>query len=294
MVESITLYNKTLGTSLPIDMSRRDFVLESIDFGVIESSRKSYKFINQVGVYVTATTLESRSISIIAWIVADNTSDMKKRKEFLNKFVNPLQQLTVYYDSYKIDGIPDTSIKYGVEMPENNEVMCKFMITLFCPDPMFYDKNDTNMSIAYWEPKFRFPLAIPKNKGIIMGLRSSSTISTLTNNGAASCGMIVTFEASGTVVNPKLININTQERIQFDHSMTNGEILQVSTVENNKTVRKITGNTSVNAFNFLDFEATTFFSLSIGDNFLRYDADSGLDNLMVKIQYSPRYLEVQH
>lgn len=293
MIESITLYNKNLGTSFPLNMSRRDFVLQSVDFGAIQSSRKSYKFINQVGVYVTSTTLEYRTISIIGWVVADTQNDMKKRKQFLNSFVNPLQQIVVYYNNYKIEGIPDTSIKYGTEMQENNEVMCKFMISLFCADPMFYDKNETNVSIAYWAPKFRFPLVIPKNKGIIMGLRSPSTIVTLTNNGASPCGIVVTFEASGTVVNPKFININTQERIQFDYTMSNGEVLQVSTIENNKTVRKIVGEASVNAFNSLDFENTTFFALSIGKNFLRYDADSGLNNLTVKVQYSPRYLEVQ-
>ena len=293
MIEAITLYNKLLGTSFPLNMSRRDFVLQSVDFGVIESSRKSYKFINQVGVYVTGTTLESRTIEIVGWIVADTIADMKRRKQFLNSFINPLQRIIVYYNDYRIEGIPEATVQYGTKLEENNEVMCKFMLSLFCPDPMFYDKNETNVSIAYWAPKFRFPLVIPKNKGIIMGLRSPSTIVTVANNGAASCGMVITFEASGTVVNPKLININTQERIQFDYTMSNGEVLQVSTVENNKTVYKIVGETSENAFNLLDFESTTFFSLNIGNNFLRYDADSGLNNLTVKVQYSPRYLEVQ-
>ena len=71
MVESIVLVNKSLGTSLPINMATRDYVLENVDWGAIESSNKSYKFINQVGVYVTGTTLESRTISILGWVVAD-------------------------------------------------------------------------------------------------------------------------------------------------------------------------------------------------------------------------------
>lgn len=566
MVESIVLVNKSLGTSLPINMATRDYVLENVDWGAIESSNKSYKFINQVGVYVTGTTLESRTISILGWVVADTIEDMKRRKKFLNSFVNPLQRIDLQYNEYRIEGIPETSIKYGSEMPENNEVMCKFLINLFCPDPMFYTQNGSYVSIANWAPKFKFPLIIPsgnyvtygdtpqggtlenpveltgvsqftvKNQlyqpklvrplrrvdqvkdelqtcfkskwnkslqvessklkknnanayqyyintdtedvnrtvepgcnrfipsytagisafsggfnfwmkgvlevddlehakvwfdehptkvfyqstaydgtnglyiqqttynvgfvkldgtedwkisvnkqkelimsnfvsattqkkqfcshatfefnlsgagfyiyentlvfganytgkqlsldefkaylaaqkvagtpvqvayqlataevyaddplkigghGIIMGLRSPSAIATITNTGTLPCGFIITFQASGTVENPKITDINTQEYIRLSHTMQAGEVIRISTLDNNKTVRQIIGEDSINAFNFLDFANSTFLQLAVGINYLRYDADSGLDNLSVEFKFDPRYLEVQ-
>lgn len=574
MVESIVLVNKSLGTSLPINMATRDYVLENVDWGAIESSNKSYKFINQVGVYVTGTTLESRTISILGWVVADTIEDMKRRKKFLNSFVNPLQRIDLQYNEYRIECIPETSIKYGSEMPENNEVMCKFLINLFCPDPMFYTQNGSYVSVANWAPKFKFPLIIPsgnyvtygdtpqggtlenpveltgvsqftvKNQlyqpklvrplrrvdqvkdelqtcfksvydkrivldgteswklsgagvtylilvngiaagdhiassylkayendklygkkvgiaassrsgtirvylpdnanpseyfetkpltvyyqstaydgtnglyiqqttynvgfleldgtenwrlntasgtnyflfdrglpngrfvdneptvicdryksasysnrtslcvyaydyggtslgfadnsydsvdnwksylaaqkaagtpiqvayqlatpevyatdpikigghGIIMGLRSPSAIATITNTGTLPCGFIITFQASGTVENPKIIDINTQEYIRLSHTMQAGEVIRISTLDNNKTVRQIIGEDSINAFNFLDFTNSTFLQLAVGINYLRYDADSGLDNLSVEFKFDPRYLEVQ-
>lgn len=567
MVESIVLVNKSLGTSLPINMATRDYVLENVDWGAIESSNKSYKFINQVGVYVTGTTLESRTISILGWVVADTIEDMKRRKKFLNSFVNPLQRIDLQYNEYRIEGIPETSIKYGSEMPENNEVMCKFLINLFCPDPMFYTQNGSYVSVANWAPKFKFPLIIPsgnyvtygdtpqggtlenpveltgvsqftvKNQlyqpklvrplrrvdqvkdelqtcfksvydkrivldgteswklsgagvtylilvngiaagdhiassylkayendklygkkvgiaassrsgtirvylpdnanpseyfetkpltvyyqstaydgtnglyiqqttynvgfveldgtenwqwnsntawpyiatflpnnktgvapvcshyqgtgavvpaasqvainefgsliikdpswqsvedakaylaaqkaagtpvqvayqlatpevyatdpikigghGIIMGLKSPSAIATITNTGTLPCGFIITFQASGTVENPKIIDINTQEYIRLSHTMQAGEVIRISTLDNNKTVRQIIGEDSINAFNFLDFANSTFLQLAVGINYLRYDADSGLDNLSVEFKFDPRYLEVQ-
>lgn len=581
MVESIVLVNKSLGTSLSINMATRDYVLENVDWGAIESSNKSYKFINQVGVYVTGTTLESRTISILGWVVADTIEDMKRRKKFLNSFVNPLQRIDLQYNEYRIEGIPETSIKYGSEMPENNEVMCKFLINLFCPDPMFYTQNGSYVSVANWAPKFKFPLIIPsgnyvtygdtpqggtlenpveltgvsqftvKNQlyqpklvrplrrvdqvkdelqtcfkskwnkslqvessklkknnanayqyyintdtedvnrtvepgcnkfipsytagisafsggfnfwmkgvlevddlehakvwfdehptkvfyqstaydgtnglyiqqttynvgfveldgtevwaryaristvggnfyempipkkpeasnvqvtgtlsshltcdnaytkkgdcvwafvntqsafstlrigfsddsidtvekvnaylaaqkaagtpvqvayrlataevyaddplkigghGIIMGLRSPSAIATITNTGTLPCGFIITFQASGTVENPKIIDINTQEYIRLSHTMQAGEVIRISTLDNNKTVRQIIGEDSINAFNFLDFANSTFLQLAVGINYLRYDADSGLDNLFVEFKFDPRYLEVQ-
>lgn len=299
MVEAITLINNSLnnnvsgGTQLSINMNNRAYVLQSIDWGAIQSTRKTYKFINQIGVYVTGTTLESRDISIVGWVVGDTYEQLKARKRFLNQFVNPLQQLSMVYDDYIITGIPDTTISYGTDESENNEVMCKFMIDLFCPDPMFYTKVTKEAVLADWIPKFHFPLVIPKNKGIIMGLRSQSTIITVNNPGMIETGMTARFYARGTVTNPSLTNIATQKKIQFSYTMQPGETLEVTTYTNKKAVRKTTGESSVNAFNLIDFETNDFIQLQPGDNPLRYNADDGVSNLEVNIQFKPQYLEVQ-
>jgi hypothetical protein len=44
-------------------------------------------------------------------------------------------------------------------------------------------------------------------------------------------------------------------------------------------------------FNYIDLQ-TTFLQLDIGDNLLRYDAESGLDNLEVAIYFTPKYVGV--
>ena len=292
MIESIVLENLSIGTSLPINISNREYVLDSVDFGTIQSSRNTYKYINQVGVYVTGTTLESRPINIIGWVVADSQADMTRRKNFLNRFVNPLQQIRLHYEEYQIDGLPTKTISYGTDISTNNEVLCKFMISLFCPDPLFHTENGTNVLIADWLPKFHFPLIIPKNKGIIMGLRSPASIATLNNDGSMPCGFVVTFEASGTVKNPYILNILTQEKIRLVETMEAGETLRVSTVPNNKTVKKISDGVETNAFNLLDL-SSTFFSLPVGETYIRYGAEEGVVNLSVEVHYDTGYLEVQ-
>lgn len=292
MIESIVLENLSIGTSLPINISNREYVLDSVDFGTIQSSRNTYKYINQVGVYVTGTTLESRPINIIGWVVADSQADMTRRKNFLNRFVNPLQQLRLHYEEYQIDGLPTKTISYGTDISTNNEVLCKFMISLFCPDPLFHTENGTNVLIADWLPKFHFPLIIPKDKGIIMGLRSPASIATLNNDGSMPCGFVVTFEASGTVKNPYILNILTQEKIRLVETMEADETLRVSTVPNNKTVKKISNGVETNAFNLLDL-SSTFFSLPVGETYIRYGAEEGVVNLSVEVYYDTGYLEVQ-
>lgn len=298
MVDSIVLINRNYNnrnaaTELPINQSNREYVLDYIDWGAVQSTRKTYKFINQIGVYVTGTTLESRDIAITGWVVADTPEQMKIRKKFLNNFINPLQELELVYNEYTIKGIPDTTVKYATDYKENNEVLCKFVVDLFCPDPLFFSSQAKQAMIADWLPKFKFPLIIPKDKGIIIGLRSPSVIITINNEGTIDTGMTITFHARGTVVNPYLVNINTQKQIKFDHTMEPDETLIVTTQINQKSVQKVTSGTTINVFNYLDFENNEFIQLTPGENYLRYGASDGIDNLEIRIEYRPQYQEVQ-
>lgn len=293
MVESVVLTNEAVNASLLVSMENTDFVLQSIDWGAVESTRKTYKFINQVGVLVTGVTLESREVSIIGWVVANTQSDMTKRKQLLNRFVNPLHEVKVVYDEYMLVGIPETSIKYGVEESENNEVMCKFMISLFCPDPMFRLVNENSIVLADWLPKFHFPLIIPETKGIIMGLRTPSSITEIVNYGDNECGFVISFQAIGQVENPYIVLVNTQEQIKLNLVMNGGDIVEVSTVQNKKTIMKINGDVKENLFNSFDFKSSTLFKLGIGSNFIKFGADARSENLIVNLRFSQELLEVQ-
>lgn len=294
MVESITLVNESIGSSLLVSQDiGNNFLLEYVNWGSIESGRQSYKFVNQIGVFVTGVTLESRPVEIVGWITGKTSEDIKARKRFLNKFVNPFHPITIIYKDYKLVGIPETSIKYGTDFQQNNDVMCKFMISLFCADPTFYDKDKTILAVADWIPQFHFPLEIPEDEGIIMGLRTPSVIFEVINRGVVECGAVFTFTAQGTVEKPEIVLINTQQIIRLNTTMHAGDVIVVSTVENNKTVIKKNGDNSENAFNLIDFENSTFFTFAVGSNFIRYNAASGSENLLINIEYEPRYLEVQ-
>ena len=120
-----------------------------------------------------------------------------------------------------------------------------------------------------------------------------STIIEIENKGDIPCGIVVYLRASGHVLNPRIININTQEQISFDYAMVSGDEIRVSTLENDKTVTKTYAGETVNGFNLINFETTTFLSMSTGKNYLRYDADESLDNLTVEIEFDERFLEVQ-
>ncbi len=73
--------------------------------------------------------------------------------------------------------------------------------------------------------------------------------------------------------------------------MVAGEIITVNTNVGAKKVIDNLNGVETNILNLIDLDST-FLQLGVGDNLLRYDADTNLDNLEVNIYYNPFYLGV--
>ena len=163
MVEDIILQNITTSDKIEMSMTATpDYVLENVDWGAIESTHHSYKYINQNGVYVTNTALGTRTVTITGWVIADNDIVMTDRKRKLNRFINPQQEIKLFYKSYTISFLPNTTIKYSTTNADNNEVICKFKIEGLCAYPLFKDIQATIIPASQVESTFHFPLEIDK------------------------------------------------------------------------------------------------------------------------------------
>ena len=297
MVESILLQNVETRAYLKLDMlTTPDYILNSVDWGVVESTPHSYKYVNQIGVYVTGSSLETRKVTIIGWIVADTQLMMSQRKGLLNRFFNPQQAVDLFYKKYVLRFLPDNSVRYSITMAENNEVMCKFQVTGFCPDPLFAEQVENKIVAANTKAMFHFPLVIKPQLnppgGIIFGLRQPSLIVGIHNAGAVDVGMKIIFRAKGSLDSPSLINVNTQQYFRVNKTMVAGEEIEVNTIiGEKKIVGKANGITS-NYFKYRDLNST-WLQLAVGDNLFRYDAVENIDNLEVYVYFSNKYLEVQ-
>ena len=297
MVESITLQNVQTRAVLALDMlTTEDFILDSVDWGVVESQHHSYKYVNQIGVVVTGTSLETRNVEIYGWVVADTESLMTVRKSILNRFVNPQQPIDLFYKTYVLRFLPTSSIKYSATVAENNEVMCKFKIEGFCPDPLFSEKSESKVTAASTTPMFKFPLIMSKvpapPSGVVFGLRQPSLIVSVANKGSVNAGMRIVFKANGSLTNPSLINVTTQEFIKVNKAMAAGEEIEISTFIGEKSIQGILNGIRYNYFKYLDLNSE-WLQLYVGDNLFRYDADGNPGNLEVFIYYNNKYLEVQ-
>lgn len=293
MIESITLKNLVTNQSILIDKTTSDWVLGEIDLGTVEGSHHSYKYVNQVGVYIDSTSLEERAVSIPGWVIGENFADMKDNMTVLNRLVNPQHELELtLFDQYVLRFKPDYSIKYATPYEENNEVLCQFLIQGTCADPMFSTKRGILTQIASILPKFHFPLIIPKDKGIILGLRQPDLLATIVNDGDIDTGMVIEFSCNTTVVNPSLLHVGTQEFVKINKTITPGETITVSTMSGNKYVRGYHDGQTENYFQYWDWDST-WLQMYRGVNVLKYDADEGVDGLAVSVTFTPKLLEVQ-
>ncbi len=291
MIDSIVLTNPILEQSIAINQDSGPYWLNEVDFGQVQNTIHTFKFVNQVGETIYNTSLEARTINISGWVAAWDRDDVIRLKRQLNHFINPKHLIDIYANGMKIQFQPQTSIQYSPTYTENNEVLSKFLITGYCPYPMFTDENPHIASVAYTEKRFKFPLIIPKDKGILFGIRHPSLIAEITNNGDMPIGYTIEFRSFGTVKNPSLIDIGSQQFIKLNKTLVSGETITIDTREGYRQIKGTVNNEETNYFKYRTFDSS-WLQLEQGINYLRYAADSGLDLLEVYIQYEPAYFEV--
>lgn len=298
-VESVRLVNTIIGETLELDMvTTQDYVLEQITWGEIQSTHHSYKYVSQVGESVTGTTLETREVELAAWVIAKTDTMMSERKRFLNRFFNPVQPIDLYYKEYVITFLPNTTVAYASERVDNNEVVCKFKMTGFCPDPLWTTAASRNRLSASTMAHFHFPLALPNPpeppEYNMFGERRTNYFINVENDGDLETGLEITFRATTAVVNPRLLNENADELFGMIMTLHAGEEVYVNTNTGSKQVR---GRTSPDAewenyFKYKDLHSK-WLTVQPGVTRFRVNADSNIDGLSVTVRVNDRFLEVQ-
>ena len=240
--------------------------------------------------------METRSVDISGWVIASTEREMTNRKTILNRFFNPQQAVDLFYKDYVLRFLPNTSVRYSTAIAENNEVVCKFKVEGYCPDPLFSEQMESKVAAASTIAMFHFPLIISQTPnppgGIVFGLRQPSLIVAINNSGAVDVGMKIVFKAIGTLHGPSLINVNTQKYFKVNKTMQAGEEIVINTTIGEKKIQGTLNGITTNYFKYRDLDSE-WLQLSVGDNLFRYDAEENVENLEVYIYFNNKYLEVQ-
>lgn len=297
MRNGITLTNTVKNVTIALTQDIGEVILlESVNWGEIAANNVSYKYTGQVGIQVTNTTLETRDIEILGWVASENPGVVDSVARQLNSFVNPLEPLRLQYRNYEVTFYPSHSIRWGSGYKENNEVMRKFKIDGFAADPLFRAVVESKEQAGVVVPKFHFPLIIPKEKGIVFGVRKKTSILIIENKGDVPTGFKVEFSAdNGTVKNPALINAKTQEFIKINKTLAYGERVVITTNSGEKSVIGYSSRNDrigENYYKYRDLDST-WLQLEIGDNRFSYAADENVAGLAVSLYYTNKYLEVE-
>lgn len=293
MISEVQLYNEVLGATITFSESGFSHILETCDLGLIEGIRNEQQLVGQDGILIADVLYGTRTISLVVWLIGSDDSVITAYRRGLNQFVNPKQRVQLKHNNYVISGYPMHTVSYGTDIQVLNERMCKCLIEILCDDPLFSDLYNTTVGVALWDNEFVFPLDFAlAGDTLIFGLRSASQIVAVNNSGDVQAGMLITFTASGTVINPKLINISTQEYLQVTKTLTAGQRLAIDTRGRVPTVVHFADDgTPTNVINLVT-DTSHFVRLPLGISSFSYTADANEENLEVSILYSNRYLEV--
>lgn len=266
------------------------FILTKFDTGSPKTTILTSKAPGQDGKTHEGTLLEEGTFNIEGRIKGASPEDVFKKWHQLCNIFNPKLTGTLIYENDAGEHEIGCSTE-EITPKERFGNRMDFLIQLFCPDPYWLELQESKEEIAQWLGDFEFDLEIPED-GIEIGHRESSLIVNINNFGDVECGMRVEMTALASVINPSILNVYTQEIIKINQTLQAGDKLVIDTRFGNKTIKLIRNGVSSNALNYIDLTISTFIQLNVGDNLLRYDAESGIDNLEVAIYYTPKYVGV--
>jgi hypothetical protein len=71
-----------------------DYLIDdgSINWGTVESSHHTFSYPNQIGEFLSSTTIGTRTITVFGWIIGSGSQpyeQIKRKKRILNKLITP-------------------------------------------------------------------------------------------------------------------------------------------------------------------------------------------------------------
>ena len=257
----------------------------------IHNTIYSINSMGQDGDTFVANRIESRDIIISGYIRERDPVKMRELRRQLARVLNPqlAANLTYRFGDFTRE-ITCRTLNSPVISRQAGGIYQAFTVTLSCLNPFWRDALDTRNDVAAWAGSLAFPVSIPAS-GMALGYRQPSLIVNVYNQGDVAAGMRIEISAIETVVNPKILNVNTGEFVRFLVSLVEGDLLTVSTGYADKWASLEHNGATDDALKLLDIDST-FMKLAPGDNLIRYDAESGIDNMEVSIFHRNQYLGV--
>lgn len=162
-----------------------------------------------------------------------------------------------------------------------------FQVTIFCPEPFFEGVEKEAASSLTAEALFEFPfdISVPIPFSELNGDRETLVM----NEGDVETGALFKIHAIGNVVNPAIVNVDTNERFAFNITLQQGDEIILNTVKKQKSVKLIRSNGTVS--NLLPDVAAgaIWFELKPFENIFTVTASSGIYNMNLYIDVRDKF-----
>lgn len=182
-------------------------------------------------------------------------------------------------------------IEYVVEYSkcDGNHTKRLHTISLICPDPFFYDPEDTSIYLASWESNFEFEFE-DEGEGFEFGYQSPVKIQNIVNENAENnIGLTIRIRCNGPVTNPSIVRVESDTHIKVGSAAKSleteaGDIITITTATGNKHVYLTREGVTTEINEYLT-EDSEFIQLMRGNNNIGYDADAGDEYMMTELSY---------
>ena len=160
-------------------------------------------------------------------------------------------------------------------------------IVIFCPQPHFNGVNESVQEFASIESLFEFPFDIPA-AGVEFSSILTNVEQSIINNGDLDTGTIITIQATGQVVTPKIYNVDTGELFILNTTLQDGDLVTINTRRGEKSITLLRAGVTSNLIGSLA-DGSTWFELIPGDNVFTVAADSLVENMIVTFSLIDQY-----
>lgn len=234
--------------------------------------------INQVGSTVESKTVQPRPVTISGIIVG---ADQTARKSNLMSIIRPDLAGKLYADDYYLCvNVTATPVI------EPRKKFAHFQFSITAPYPYWQKDSSVVQALSGVQKQFKFPWNI--SRAYRFGELMETQFMNVRNSGQLPIPFTATFFAKGAVENPKIIHVTTGETLVLNKSMIAGERVVVE-ITHDRTY--VTSSVDGNIRGALDLDSTLF-RLGVGDNVLKPDADSGLDQMEVELNFATEIVGV--
>lgn len=228
--------------------------------------------INQTGATIQSTNIQPRPVNITGYMVGDMQT---RNKDKLLSVIRPDIGGKLYADDYYLNVYPTATPTI-----EAKNKLAKFQLSLLAAYPYWCKDDSASATLSGIQKLFKFPWNISKQYRF--GQLMETQFMNVPNRGQVPVPFTATFSASGDVSNPKITNATTLKYIQINKSMVSGEKLVIEITHDRTYVTSSIDGDCRGALSL----SSNLFRLDVGDNVLKPEASSGLENLQVSIDFA--------
>lgn len=260
------------GDSVTFDYSGGYLISKPAGIDTLTVSLSQAKGINQTGATIQSTNIQPRPVTITGRLVGDAQS---VNKEKLLSVVRPDIGGKLFADDFYLNVWPTSTPTI-----EPVSAFSRFQLSLLAAYPYWCKDDSVATVLSGIQAMFKFPwnLSRPYQFGKIMETKFINVY----NKGQVPVPYTATFTAKGEVVNPKISNATTGKFLLIKKNLVSGERLTVQ-ITHDRTY--VTSNIDGDCRGALSLRSNLF-ELGVGDNVLKPEANSGLENMEVNIDFA--------